>query len=107
MCWTPGTPARTTPRARLTGGHASRPRLTCGAKLLVEAVLQMQLRGPGLDGLLRDRGLLPEPSSWAWGARWGRAGQGNTHQLDSHVLVCIQVLSWGRGDRQSIRIVGY
>lgn len=53
--------------------------LTCCAKLLVEAILQMKLRGPGLDGLLQDRGLLPRPSFWAWGARPSRAGQGRVH----------------------------
>lgn len=36
----------------------------------------------------------------------GRARAGHTHQLDSHVLICIQVLSWG-GNREAIRTADY
>lgn len=36
----------------------------------------------------------------------GRARAGHTHQLDSHVLICIQVLSWG-GNGETIRTLAY
>lgn len=76
-----------------------RVRLTCRAELLVEAVLQVQLWGPGLDGLLWGTGLLPRAPSHA--RAQGRARAGHTHQFNSHVLICIQVLSWRGIERLS------